>query len=34
MLEMLPELIDKLRERGFNFVLAGAREAEGSIPSQ
>lgn len=28
MLEMLPGLIDKLRERGFNFVLAGSREAE------
>jgi peptidoglycan/xylan/chitin deacetylase (PgdA/CDA1 family) len=29
MLEVLPGLIDKLRERGFTFVLAGSREAEG-----
>lgn len=31
LLEMLPGLIDKLRERGFSFVLAGPREAESSI---
>jgi peptidoglycan/xylan/chitin deacetylase (PgdA/CDA1 family) len=30
MLEMLPGLIDKLRERGFNLVLVGSREAEDS----
>jgi peptidoglycan/xylan/chitin deacetylase (PgdA/CDA1 family) len=34
MLEMLPGLIDKLRERGFNFVLAGSRDAEDSVPNQ
>jgi peptidoglycan/xylan/chitin deacetylase (PgdA/CDA1 family) len=31
MLEMLLGLIDKLRERGFNFVLADSREAEGGL---
>jgi peptidoglycan/xylan/chitin deacetylase (PgdA/CDA1 family) len=34
MMEALPGLIDRLRERGFNFVLVGSREAEDSIPSQ
>lgn len=34
MLKMLPGLIDKLRERGFTFVLAGSREAEDSVPNQ
>ncbi len=31
LLKMLPGLIDKLRERGFSFVLAGSREAEGGL---
>jgi len=31
LLEILPGLIDKLRERGFSFVLVGSREAEGSL---
>jgi peptidoglycan/xylan/chitin deacetylase (PgdA/CDA1 family) len=29
MLEVLPRVIDELRERGFEFVLAGAREDAG-----
>lgn len=34
MLKMLPGLIDKLRERGFNFVLAGDRNAKESAQIQ
>ena len=29
MLEVLPRVIDELRERGFEFVLAGPREDAG-----
>ncbi len=29
MLEILPRVIDELRERGFEFVLAGQREDAG-----
>lgn len=32
MLEALPHVIDKLRERGFQFVLAGPREDAGGTP--
>lgn len=32
MLEVLPHVIDKLRERGFQFVLAGPREEAGGTP--
>jgi peptidoglycan/xylan/chitin deacetylase (PgdA/CDA1 family) len=34
MLTILPGMIDRLRERGFNFVLVGSREAESIVPSQ
>ncbi len=32
MLEVLPRVIDELRERGFEFVLAGTREDTGGTP--
>jgi peptidoglycan/xylan/chitin deacetylase (PgdA/CDA1 family) len=31
MLEVLPRVIDELRERGFEFVLAGQREDAGAL---